>query len=287
MKRITIIMATCLVACFIFGGACPTLAQSDKTQTEQKKGPEAGRKEKPKDDKKDEKKDDKKKDEKKNDSSKPSKATPAKSNKDIMLPRDVEVKNDDTNTSKPQAKRGNTDVKTDAKGKFNRRGPGAGPMGGPGKSRGPEFQSEPEPVVTTSVRSVYNQSQPFVLGKMERRYLFGVAVSYTDSTTIITDIAAIDGIDYNTKDNTPVGFDVYSDSFRNYLAAHGKVGYICTTFICKDQKEAEKKLIKAKEKARKNSTTRLEPAGDFTYKYISTEHISTYGNGNNGMDEDF
>lgn len=129
---------------------------------------------------------------------------------------------------------------------------------------------------------VYKQE----MGKLTRRFLFGVAVSYSDSATIVTNISPVDGIDYDIKTNTPVGFDLYTTSLRNHLASQGKTGYICSTFLCKDMKEAEKKLIKIKEKAKKNKNTKVIPLGDFTYEYISTEHIFSNA-GTSDNEDDF
>ncbi len=113
------------------------------------------------------------------------------------------------------------------------------------------------------------------LGFAPSRYLYGVAISYTDSVTYITDIAAITDVAYDTSTKTPLGLDLYSESLRTFLQAQGKTGYVCTTFICKNKKEAEKQVLALRHKLEKNPVCPYKPLGGFAYHRIATEQIFT------------
>ena len=143
-----------------------------------------------------------------------------------------------------------------------------------------ESEGEPETKADVKPQTPYKQVQ----GKLSRRYLFGVAQSYSDSTIFITNITPVDGMNYDVKTNTPVGIDLYTASLRDFLATQGKTSYVCTTFFFKDIKDAEKKVLKIRKKANKNNATKLMPLAEFKYEYISTEHIQ-YNTGE--QNEDF
>ncbi len=132
-----------------------------------------------------------------------------------------------------------------------------------------ESEGETENTAVAAPQTPYKQVQ----GKLGRRYLFGVAQSYSDSTTFVTNITPIDGMSYDVKTNTPLGLDLYTASLRDFLATQGKKSYVCTTFFFKNIKEAEKKVLKIRKKASKNTATKLMPLPEFNYEYISTEHI--------------
>ena len=113
------------------------------------------------------------------------------------------------------------------------------------------------------------------LGHLGTRWLFGVATSYADSVTMVTMVAPIDSMAYDLNTKSPLGLDLYTDSFRNYLKGQGLHGYICSTFVCNSEKEAERKLTAVCNKVKKRKQTRLESVNGFIYHRIATEHIYT------------
>lgn len=117
--------------------------------------------------------------------------------------------------------------------------------------------------------STYQQK----IGWMPTRYLFGVATSYADSVTLVTMVAPIDSMAYDKNTKTPLGLDLYTTSFHNFLEAQGRKGYICSTFVCETEKEAESKLAAVCKRVNKKKQTRLESADGFLYHRIATEYI--------------
>lgn len=113
---------------------------------------------------------------------------------------------------------------------------------------------------------------------MDRLYLFGVAKSYADSVTIITDISEVVGLKSLKEDNSIIGLNLYTKSLKDYLLTQGKKGYLCSTFVCESRKEAEKRILSIRAKVNKSGQTRLESAGDFQYKLIDVDHIFTNEN---------
>lgn len=124
-----------------------------------------------------------------------------------------------------------------------------------------------------------------------RSFLFGVAISYSDSVTMTTNICEVDSISYYKETKTPVGLDLYTESLNNYLVAQGKKGYLCSTFIFNTKKQAEKKLLYIRNKVTSKKQTALRPISDFKYVYINTDNIFTneFVNKSSGMgnDDDF
>lgn len=113
------------------------------------------------------------------------------------------------------------------------------------------------------------------LGWLSRRYLFGVATNYSDSVTLVTMIAPVDSMVYDENTNTPLGLDLYTDSFRNFLKERGLNGYLCSTYMFTSRKSADRKLAAVCRRIKKRKGTRLVPADGFVYRRISTEHIYT------------
>ena len=113
------------------------------------------------------------------------------------------------------------------------------------------------------------------LGVLGKRYLFGVATSYADSVTMITMVSEVDSMTYDLTTKTPLGLDLYTTSFRNYLEGQGRTGYICSTFVCESDEEAERKLTAICNRVNKKKRTHLESVDGFLYHHIATEYIYT------------
>lgn len=108
-----------------------------------------------------------------------------------------------------------------------------------------------------------------------KRYLFGVATSYADSVTMLTNICEVDGMESRVQEKTPIGLELYTQSLKDFLLKQGKTGYVCATFVCKSRKEAEQKLLSVRNDVVRKKMTALQSVGDFKYQFISTEHIYT------------
>lgn len=124
------------------------------------------------------------------------------------------------------------------------------------------------------------------VGFASTRYLFGVAISYADSVTYITDISPINEVAYDMTTKTPIGLDMYSESLRTFLQTQGKTGYVCTTFMCKNKKEAEKQVLALRRKLEKNTVCPYQPLGGFAYQRIATEQIFTNAGEHKNQEED-
>ena len=113
------------------------------------------------------------------------------------------------------------------------------------------------------------------LGTVDTRYLFGVATSFADSLTYVTMVAPVDSMVYDMNTKAPLGLDLYTLSFRNFLEAQGLKGYICSTFVYKTEKEAERRLTAICKRVNKKKRTRLASADGFIYHRIATDYIYT------------
>lgn len=113
------------------------------------------------------------------------------------------------------------------------------------------------------------------LSTVDTRYLFGVATSFADSVTYVTMVAPVDSMVYDQNTKAPLGLDLYTLSFRNFLEAQGLKGYICSTFVCKTEKEAERRLTAVCKRVNKKKRTRLASADGFIYHRIATDFIYT------------
>ena len=113
------------------------------------------------------------------------------------------------------------------------------------------------------------------LGTVDTRYLFGVATSFADSVTYVTMVAPVDSMVYDLNTKAPLGLDLYTLSFRNFLEAQGLQGYICSTFVYKTEKEAERRLTAICKRVNKKKRTRLASADGFMYHRIATDYIYT------------
>lgn len=134
-------------------------------------------------------------------------------------------------------------------------------------------ESESEVVKPKAVKKSNKTSSVQQVAMVGRQYLFGVAISYSDSVTMVTNICPVDNMAYDKRTKSPIGLDLYTESFKSFLLRQGKVGYMCSTFVCKSMKDAEKKVIALREKVNKKKETCLQPVGDFKYEYINMEHI--------------
>lgn len=109
--------------------------------------------------------------------------------------------------------------------------------------------------------------------KAERRYLFGVAIGLSDSITYVTDVCPIDGMDFDSRFKSPLGLELYTANFREFLSNMGRSGYLCSTFYAKTLREAVNKLVKVRKKILKAKNTMMVELTEYQYHYIPTHQI--------------
>lgn len=104
-------------------------------------------------------------------------------------------------------------------------------------------------------------------------YLFGVSRSYADSITYFTNISLIRNAVFDKATGFIDGIRLYTEQLENHLLQGGHTGYISATFYAKTRKKAEKIYTRLRKKTVKKSHTRIEPLGDFEYRFVSPENI--------------
>lgn len=113
------------------------------------------------------------------------------------------------------------------------------------------------------------------VGSLPARYLFGVAIGYADSVAYITPVCEIKDMAYDLRTKTPIGLDLYTESLRTYLQTQGHTDYVCSTFLCKSRKEADKQATALRRRWEKSEVCRYLPLDGFAYQRIATEQIFT------------
>lgn len=104
-------------------------------------------------------------------------------------------------------------------------------------------------------------------------YMFGVARNYMDSVTYLTNINCVRRVVFDKQTGFVDGLNLYTRQIENFLASQEHIGYLCTTFYANTRKKAEKMYVKIRKKCEKKNFTRIEPLGDFEFKFVSPENI--------------
>ena len=103
-------------------------------------------------------------------------------------------------------------------------------------------------------------------------YIFGMAASFNDSTSYITDVQEVDAW-INDKGNFLYSRENYSYQLRDFLQSQGFVNPTCITCFALSRKKAEKKyatLLK-KNAAKGDANLRYLNAKDFKYAAVAPE----------------
>lgn len=103
-------------------------------------------------------------------------------------------------------------------------------------------------------------------------YIFGMAASFNDSTSYITDVQEVDAW-INDKGNFLYSRESYSYQLRDFLQSQGFVNPTCITCFALSRKKAEKKyatLLK-KNAAKGDANLRYLNAKDFKYAAVAPE----------------
>lgn len=115
-------------------------------------------------------------------------------------------------------------------------------------------------------------------------FMFGIARSYQDSITYLTNISPIQKAVFDKSTGFIDGLDLYTNQLETHLLMKGRNGYICATFHYKSMKQAENAYLKLRKKISNKKYTSIEPLGDFMYHFVSPENI--YRNVPTGASED-
>ena len=103
-------------------------------------------------------------------------------------------------------------------------------------------------------------------------YIFGMAASFNDSISYITDVQEVDAW-INDKGNFLYSRENYSYQLRDFLQSQGFVNPTCITCFALSRKKAEKKyatLLK-KNAAKGDANLRYLNAKDFKYAAVAPE----------------
>ncbi len=103
-------------------------------------------------------------------------------------------------------------------------------------------------------------------------YILGLAASFNDSTSYITDVQEVDAW-INDKGNFLYSRENYSYQLRDFLQSQGFVNPTCITCFALSRKKAEKKyatLLK-KNAAKGDANLRYLNAKDFKYAAVAPE----------------
>ena len=112
--------------------------------------------------------------------------------------------------------------------------------------------------------------------KTKKVYIYGVAISFNDSTVYITDIQTLDSAAVTTKAKFLYGRDSYSYQLRDYLKAQGFSTPSCATTFALKQKDIEKKFIATKKRyAGGKFTVKHVTPGEFKYTVIEADEDET------------
>lgn len=114
----------------------------------------------------------------------------------------------------------------------------------------------------------------------QKVYMFGLSASFNDSIVYFTTVQNIDA--YVTRDRNKflVNRDQYSYQLRNYFTNRGQLHRTCVTFYATDQKQAEKKYEKMKQKYTTKAKNKFDVIyltdDEFTYKTVSPDEGTVF-----------
>lgn len=108
----------------------------------------------------------------------------------------------------------------------------------------------------------------------QRVYMFGAAVSFTDSVAVMTDLQAIDA--YIMPNGFLADRSLYTLQFNNYLVAKQMREHLtCAVFFDKNKAKVEKRYQKVRKKYRESSHLVLESLGVDLFRFTPEEWVDT------------
>ncbi len=108
--------------------------------------------------------------------------------------------------------------------------------------------------------------------KKTRLYLFGFAVSLTDSVCYVTNVQPVDGY------LLPNGFlsdrTLYALQFNNYIISNqGREEVTCAVYFDKKQDKAEKRLQKIRRRFKANSAMTMQTVANEDFVFLPEEWV--------------
>ena len=118
-----------------------------------------------------------------------------------------------------------------------------------------------------------------VLAKKERVstasvYMFGVAVSYNDSTVYITDMQQVDGVTIENKHKFLMDRQAYSIQLQSDLQnRYGKGPFVSALFFGQKSKKVERQYLKVRKRYADDTQFRLVPVDQNQFRFKPEEYI--------------
>ncbi len=102
-------------------------------------------------------------------------------------------------------------------------------------------------------------------------YVFGVAISFNDSTIYLTDIHTMDSVWINTRNNFLLNRDNYSYELRNYMEKEGLQHRTCAIFYADKLKDIEKRYQRVKDKSIKRGNLYIDYIREENFRFSPIE----------------
>lgn len=108
--------------------------------------------------------------------------------------------------------------------------------------------------------------------KQTKVYIFGVSISFTDSTTYLTDVQVLEPAYIETKTGFLYDRSIYSQQLQMWVEhAKGQPNTTCTIFFSTSKSKLEEKFIKVRNKYTKDQSTILKSLDAGEFKFIPQE----------------
>ena len=103
-------------------------------------------------------------------------------------------------------------------------------------------------------------------------YIFGVSINFTDSTTYITDVQALEPAYIETRTGFLYDRSIYSQQLQIWVEyAKNQPNTTCTVFFSENKSQLEKKYIKVRNNYNKDQSTKLKTLNAGEFKFIPQE----------------
>lgn len=108
--------------------------------------------------------------------------------------------------------------------------------------------------------------------KQTKVYIFGVSINFTDSTTYITDVQALEPAYIETRTGFLYDRSIYSQQLQIWVEyAKNQPNTTCTVFFSENKSQLEKKYIKVRNNYNKDQSTKLKTLNAGEFKFIPQE----------------
>lgn len=108
--------------------------------------------------------------------------------------------------------------------------------------------------------------------KQTKVYIFGVSINFTDSTTYITDVQALEPAYIETRTGFLYDRSIYSQQLQIWVEyAKNQPNTTCTVFFSENKSQLEKKYIKVRNNYNKDQSSKLKTLNAGEFKFIPQE----------------